>query len=105
MTETTETARVHTGELRVGDIVLSYGMRIRIDAIREHRDEGSHGGVFWSSSGTVINLDEVREARFVPMSWLCTETWVEGEAWTTDRRDFWNVQGNDLATWTVERAV
>jgi hypothetical protein len=100
-----ETVRVHTGELRVGDIVLSYGMRIRINEIREHQDESTHGGKFWSTDGTVTNLDEVREARIVPMSWLCTEKWTDGEGWVTDRRDHWNVQGNDLASWTVEPAA
>jgi hypothetical protein len=97
--------RVHTGELQVGDVVLTYGMRVRIDAIQEHKDEGTHGGVFWSSDGTVTNLDEVKAAGVVPPSWLCTEKFVEGQGWTTDRNDRWNVQGNDLATWTVVREI
>jgi hypothetical protein len=103
MTEQTRT--VKTSELKVGDIVRNYGMRIRINAITEHKDEKSHGGVFWSSDGQVLNLDEVREAGIVPMSWLRTERFVDGEGWVTDRVDFWNVQGNDLATWQVEIPV
>jgi hypothetical protein len=99
-TQTTKT--VKTGEIKVGDIVLAYGMRVRIDAIKRHEDPSSYEGQFWSTDGTVLNLDEVREAQIVPMSWLTTEKWVEGRGWTVDRRDFWNVQGNDLATWAVE---
>ena len=95
-----ETLRLNTGELQVGDIVLNYGMRIRINSIRQL---GEPGHIFWACDGTVENLDEVREAQVVPMSWLCTQKFVEGQGWVTDRRDNWNVQGNTLATWTVER--
>ena len=104
----TETRTVKTSEIRVGDIVRNYGMRIRIDSITEYQPselDRRQGSVkpYWACLGTVINLDEVREAGVVPMSWLTTQKWVDGAGWTIDRRDYWNVQGNDLASWQVEQ--
>lgn len=32
-----------------------------------------------------------------------THRWDERRGWVIDRRDYWSIQGNDLATWTVER--
>lgn len=112
-----------TQDLQAGDVVLCYGMRVRLDTLRTRhgghyfsRDgvtEGKCSGgdvpelddnacvVVYSWSGTVLNLAEVRAEDVVPMSWLRTEKWVSG--WVTDRNDQWTVQGNFRATWTVER--
>jgi hypothetical protein len=50
-----------------------------------------------------MNVEEVREAGFVPMSFLQTHKWDESaRRWTVDREDQWVVQGNRFATWTVE---
>jgi hypothetical protein len=103
MTETastTQTRTVKSSELQVGDTVREHGMRVRIDAIKVYEDRGP----VYSCAGTVLNLEEVRTARIVPMSFLTTEKWVEDQGWTVDRRDAWTVQGNDLATWQVETA-
>jgi hypothetical protein len=53
---------IPTGEIRVGDVVLTHGMRVRIDEIRTYED---HGAVY-ACLGTVLNLDEVRAAGVVP---------------------------------------
>lgn len=133
MTTTQLLHDVPTQDLQAGDIVLAYGMRVRLDTL--HSRHGGHyfsrdgvtegkcsGGsvpeiddkaccVIYSWSGTVLNLDEVRDEGVVPVSWLRTEKYVESEAygpgtgagWATDRNDQWTVQGNFRATWTVER--
>lgn len=101
--------RIPTSQIRAGDVVLEHGMRVRIDFIREYEGgldgSGVPGMTVYGCHGTVLNLAEVRAARIVPMSFLTTDKWVEGQGWTTDRRDAWTVQGNDLATWTVDKGV
>ena len=98
------TRTLKTSELREGDIVLEHGMRVRLDS-GVRTPESEHGTVY-SRPGTVLNLDEVREAKIIPPSFLGDgEKWVEGRGWTTDRDDSWTVQGNDLAHWTVEVRV
>jgi len=115
MTATQVLTGVPTQKLRAGDIVLSHGMRVRLDTLRTHhgghyfspdgKTEGTcHQGygpagtesccVIYAWSGTVTNLEEVREARIVPVGWLRTDD---------GRTDQWTVQGNYLATWRVER--
>lgn len=110
-----------TNKLQAGDIVYAGGnMRVRLDTLRTY-----HGGHYWDSgryshdsttgkcsagygpagtdsccvvyswSGTVLNLADVREYGVVPMSWLRTDD---------GRDDHWTIQGNYLATWTVQRA-
>ncbi len=96
-TQSTETRTVKTSELRVGDVVLTHGMRVRIDSIKSYK--GSTGLPAASCSGTVLNLAEVLEEGYVPASFLRTR---KSEGYSEDRDDFWNVQGNDLATWQVE---
>lgn len=105
------TFTLRTGELRPGDIVHTWGMRVRIDSVRPYHPHGkgcisspdgrTSCGLAWSCLGTVINLDEVRAAGIVPMSWLCRERY-DGHRWVNDRSDVWHVQGNMLATWPVE---
>lgn len=110
MASTQVVSHVKTGDIQVGDTVLTHGMRVRIDETRTFGCEG-HGHLSSTSPccivhahiGTVLNLDEVHEAGVVPMSFLRTEKWEDGKGWVTDRTDRWVVQGNHLATWTVER--
>src|SRR5258708_26678868 len=83
------TATVPTGQLRVGDVVLNYGMRVRIDAINPY--PGQYGPA-WSCPGTVLNVAEVLAAEVVPASFMTRE----------GRRDYCAVQGNYRARWTVE---
>jgi hypothetical protein len=98
------TTTVVTGEIRVGDLVLNYGMRIRIDEIQVHDDATSHGGKVYCCLGTVLNRDEAIEVHDIPRSFMYdNERFVHGPG--HGREDFWNVQGNDLATWTVVRGA
>jgi hypothetical protein len=75
-----------TSELKEGDVVLTHGLRVRLDEaplIDDGRRAGDHGPIR-SFRGTVIE----RLSDEVPQSW------------TSDGR--WVIQGNDLATWVVE---
>lgn len=94
----TRTVRIST--IKVGDVVHTWGMRCRVDEITRY-EEDSDLPVYVCHT-TVLNLDEVRAAQVVPMSWLNRDHWVEGQGWTVYRRDSWNVQSNDLAAWQVE---
>jgi hypothetical protein len=101
--------RVPTPQLRLGDIVLSYGMRILLDTPAKiwHSSHGCDHGpdimthekcrLAYSWLGTVTNPSEVEAGGSVPLGWMHYDTYP-GE-------HRWNVQGNDLATWTVERSV
>src|SRR5260221_2565198 len=60
---------VRTGQLRVGDVVLTHGMRVRIDAVNQYRG-GRGGAPAWSCPGTVLNLAEVLAAQLIPPSFL-----------------------------------
>jgi hypothetical protein len=100
---TTTTLTLATPDLRLGDLVVLYGMRIRLDTepkITPNRD----GGPTYAWVGTVENLQEVLDAGFIPGSFLHENVWVDDEGWTMQLTGRWNVQGNVLATWTVERA-
>jgi hypothetical protein len=100
----TPTVSVDTSQIRVGDLVLNYGMRIRIDEIQVHEDETSYGGKVYRCLGTVLNVEEAIEKYDIPRSFMFNEIrHVYCTLHPGAREDFWNVQGNDLATWTVLR--
>ncbi|MFD7334862.1 hypothetical protein ACFV98_02515 [Streptomyces violascens] len=89
-----------SSQLAKDDIVLTHGMRVRLDEVttREHSDR-----TVFSWTGTVLNLDEVREAGHIPMSFLRTHKWEPSQGgWVTDRQDQWTVQGNEFTDWLVE---
>lgn len=91
---------LNTHELRVGDIVHEYGMRIRLDnpPTITKRERTVYAWV-----GDILNLDEVIAAGVVPKAFLGDSEWVDGEGWVWKQHNRWTVQGNDLATWLVER--
>lgn len=98
--QTPTTTIKDSGELAQGDIVITHGMRVRLDEGGSHQ-RGERTVSAWV--GTVLNLDEVREAGHVPMSFLRTQKWAPSEGgWVTDREDVWHVQGNEFANWLVE---
>ncbi|WP_370418933.1 hypothetical protein AB8O64_10785 [Streptomyces sp. QH1-20] len=82
-----------SSQLAEGDIVLTHGMRVRLDTRTTRKDSGY---TVYTWSGTVMNLDEVREEGHVPMPWL--RTWKGG---LVDREDAWTIQGNRFANWLV----
>jgi hypothetical protein len=97
-------SNVKTSEIRVGDVVLNYGMRIRIDEIKVVPDASTYGGEFRCCLGTVLNKQEAIEVHDIPRGFMFNEArHVYGPDHPDAREDYWNVQGNDLATWTVER--
>ncbi|MEU5430550.1 hypothetical protein AB0H73_33805 [Streptomyces olivoreticuli] len=83
-----------SSQLAEGDVVLTHGMRVRLNALTTPEDSGC---TVFAWSGTVLNLDEVREEGHVPMPWL--RTWKGG---LVDREDAWTIQGNRFANWLVE---
>jgi hypothetical protein len=104
MADQLTTIQVDTSQIRVGDLVLNYGMRIRIDEIQVHDDETSHGGKVYCCLGTVLNVEEAIEKYDIPRSFMFNEIrHVYGPDHPGTREDFWNVQGNDLARWNVLR--
>lgn len=96
---TTTTIQVDTSQIQVGDLVLNYGMRIRIDEIKVIEEPD---GNCYCCLGTVLNKDEAIEKYDIPRSFMFDEErHVHGPG--HGREDYWNVQGNELATWTVVR--
>ena len=76
-----KTETVPTSQLQKNDLVLTHGMRVRLDApIPTYRD----GVVAWS--GIVTNYADVIAEGHIPASFI------------RDAR--WTIQGNDLAHWT-----
>lgn len=102
MTGTLTTIRKTSSELVQGDIVLTHGMRVRLDEGGPATSHIHDGVTAWR--GTVLNMDEVKAAGIVPMSFLRSldTHYVPGVGHVADRTDEWRVQGNDLASWTVE---
>lgn len=89
-----------TTQLRKGDIVHTHGMRVLLVSDADVYPNGKHGETA-RFDGRVLNLAEVKEQGLVPASFLRTEKWEGG--WVVDRDDVWVIQGNELATWSVER--
>lgn len=76
---------VPSSALRTGDVVLTHGMRVLLDAPIRRYDH-PYGPVF-ACLGTVLNVDDLDESiRF-----------YVGESAR------WTIQGNDLARWNVQR--
>lgn len=85
---------VTTPELREGDIVCAYGMRIKLG--ERHIDPRADRDVVWFL-GTILNVEEVDANGWVPRGWRTNDRYPEFEPGT-----FWQVQGNELATWARE---
>lgn len=83
-----------SSELRPGDVVITHGMRCLIDLDIKSGPDAYTGRVFFTSA-RVTNLEDVKREGFVPLGWLSPD----GDA----RR--WTLQGNDNASWPVEREL
>lgn len=86
---------IPTNELRVGDVVLNYGMRILLDRPVRVFDHGRDNGPGWSWLGSVLNPEQSVREYGVPRSFMRYPH--TGESYV------WSVQGNTLARWTAER--
>jgi hypothetical protein len=84
---TVATVTLDSLSLRAGMVVRTHGMRVRLDSLVSDTF-GSAGRRVAAWRGSVLNMPEVRAAGIVPASFV--------------RDGMWTVQGNDLATWTVE---
>lgn len=101
------TTHIPTSELHQGDVVLNHGMRLLLD--QPVRNAGRRNGMaldVYVTSALVLNEEKVIAHGTVPHSWLRREKWVDSQGWRIDPTDdpCWSVQGNDLASWSVERA-
>ncbi|MEW1700786.1 hypothetical protein ACIQCR_16765 [Streptomyces sp. NPDC093249] len=99
MTTTPNMTIKSSNELAQGDIVRTQGIRVRLDVGATHT---RHGQTVYAWVGTVLNIDEIREQRIIPLSFLHTEHWEDGKGWVTDREDVWTVQGSQYVEWVVE---
>jgi len=82
---------VSTHDLKDGDVIHRYGMRIQITGpgkVTNHPTNEYSPTLWWD--GQILNIGEVRDTGYIPRSWI------------GDGR--WTIQGNGLARWTVERA-
>ncbi|MER6816349.1 hypothetical protein ABT299_44400 [Spirillospora sp. NPDC000708] len=92
--------RVSTPDLKPGDLVIHYGMHIRIP---EHPCIWQHqGSTVYGWLGEIENLEEVLTADCVPISFLRRTQWVDGEGWVSAIENTWSIQGTELASWYVE---
>ena len=76
--------KVRTNELRTGDLVLHYGMRIRLGERHEYTNDV--GSAAWWFPGTVENMSEVYRPDHVTAGLLHEDAQ-------------WTIQGNELASW------
>lgn len=101
---------VTTDKLQTGDIVINYGMRIRLGDLRTY--PADNGRTVYAFAGTVENIDAIREKARQDYaespdanSWSATCTTEVFIASQCDgpNRDQWRIQGNQLASWVRER--
>lgn len=85
MNETTTTTEIRpTGQLKDGDIIRLHGMRLML---MNGHDCGGHPASADDTRGKVRAFRGVIISGTHPMGW---------------DEDYWTVQGNDWATWSVE---
>ena len=89
-----------THELRLGDVVHLFGMRVQLSR-EPHIVQRQRLVYAWV--GDVLNPDETIAYGMVPRAFLGEHRWHEGQGWVWEQTNQWTVQGNDLALWAVER--
>jgi hypothetical protein len=112
MESNVETLNLNTSELRAGDVILNYGMRILLRGEANEYPSRNRAGattVYHWADALVTNVEDVKAEAFVPLGWLYPNKWGLGEKggwgkdWNADPT--WPIQGNELARWCVEREV
>lgn len=89
---------VATPDLQVGDVVHHWaGLLIRLDRSPIVCERGGAVGTVYSWVGLVLNAEEVVASGAVSRAYL------RADRNDADPRYRWNVQGNHLAKWSVER--
>jgi hypothetical protein len=95
-----ERVYLNTTEIQRGDIVHAHGLRVLIDCDPHTFPTGAGDPATaltcYSWVGLVLNPEDA-EGR-IPRSWLYTDGVGQPQA-----EPRWNVQGNELANWWVER--
>jgi hypothetical protein len=95
-----ERKRKISSELRAGDVVLAYQLRVRLNEVKSApaygqeeglKTEGLSPNVYWSV-GTVLNPEEAIAKGF-PNSYM---------GWDEQGNRTWQIQGNDRASWLIE---
>jgi hypothetical protein len=110
MERNTETLYLDTSQLKAGDVILNYGMRILLRGSANEYPSRNRAGattVYHWADALVTNLEEVKAEGRVPIGWLYPDKWGLGErgGWGKDwgAEPTWAIQGNELARWSVER--
>lgn len=90
---------LNTTEIRKGDVVRVHGMRVLIDVdpIISEPWGGTENGFVYAWVGLVLNPED--RPIGLPRDWLYRDRM--GQPRTEPR---WNVQGNKLSRWSVERS-
>ena len=95
---------VPTSDILPGDIILTNGMQCLVD--QDVQSVPETDGPVWYTSTLVLNPGEVIGSGIVPRSWLYdhASTWgPNGWHIPDDAQPRWQIQGNDLARWSVRR--
>lgn len=97
--------QVITLDLRPGDVVVTWGMRVRIDGPRSvtYQDPGRLGEPVYLWPGKVVNMEEIRSAGVIDMRLFERKMYTSAIGWYLEETDDWVVKGDNLANWRVER--
>lgn len=87
--------KVKSSEWRIGDVILTSGLQVRIDReIEEYAGWGNAPGPIFHTRGIVVNIEQID----------ASDEWLSRFV-RSDRRDGdggevrWTLQGNDHASW------
>lgn len=100
---------VKSTDLRMGDVVLCHGMRVKLDRTpvmfsyrRRTDDLLMDDGRSWH--GLVLNPEQAIHEYDIPPGFIYHPAdHHNGKRWVAATEPRWTVQGNDLARWGVER--
>lgn len=101
--------RLPTSELRSGDVVHEFGMKIRVEGtpdVYPSKGPGSPMVHLWPNC-PVTNGEEVKAEGLVPLVYLYPGKWVGRDDWALDMKaqPTWSIQGSEHRLWFVEREV
>lgn len=97
------TEEITTHDIKVGDLILNHGMRLRVDQEPQPTRHlvDSAAGVTLATAARIENWDEVVEE--AKTGDHCASAFIVGQARQDDEGVArWVIQGNGWATWTRE---